>query len=267
MRQDDETSGLRFGLLGRLRVTRDGTDCCPRPPKQQALLAMLALRRREVVPSAVLIDGLWGFTPPQTALAALQGYISAVRRRLGPAPDARTHPVVRTEPCGYVLDIPADRIDLYRFTTIAADARRLAAQGCLRQAHETFDRALALWRGPLLAGQRIDGVLEAAAVRWDEERLGVLEARCDVGLRLGRAGELIGELEELCRLYPLRETFHERLMAALVAAGRPAEALAAYARARRGLADEAGVEPGARLRQVHQDVLRGGVPAPLSPPA
>ena len=258
MRCDDETSGLRFALLGRLRVTLDGADCSPRPPKQQALLAMLVLRSREVVPSAVLIDGLWGFTPPRTAQAALQGYVSALRRRLGPAQDARRHPVVRTEPCGYVLDVPADRVDTGRFAILAADGRRLAALGRFQEAHDAFGRALALWRGPLLAGQRVDGVLGAAAVRLEEERLAVLEAWVDAGLRLGRAGQAVVELEELCRLHPLRESFYERLMSALMAAGRPAEALSVYARARRVIADEAGIEPCARLRQLQQTVLRGG---------
>ena len=51
---------MRFELLGSLRVVDGGCDVTPARPKQRALLALLLLRRGEVVAGAQLIEALWG---------------------------------------------------------------------------------------------------------------------------------------------------------------------------------------------------------------
>ena len=71
----------------------------------------------------------------------------------------------------------------------------------------------------------------------------------------GRHAEVIGELTALAQAHPTREHLRAQLMLALYRAGRQAEALAAYQDARRALVDELGIEPGPRLRELHQQVL------------
>ena len=73
---------------------------------------------------------------------------------------------------------------------------------------------------------------------------------------LGSGGELVGELETLVAQHPLRERLWASLMTALYRSGRQADALAAYARLRRLLIDELGVEPGPDLRALEQQLLR-----------
>jgi len=90
-------------------------------------------------------------------------------------------------------------------------------------------------------------------------RLEALEARIDAGLQLGRSEEFLAELGGLTVAYPLRERFHAQLMLTYAQAGRQAEALSAFQRAREVLADELGVDPGPELRQLHQQILAGGV--------
>ena len=82
---------------------------------------------------------------------------------------------------------------------------------------------------------------------------------------LGAGGELVGELETLVTRHPLRERLWGSLMTALYRGGRQADALAAYARVRRLLIDELGIEPGPDLRALEQQLLRqsavlGGTP-------
>src|SRR5215212_444359 len=96
---------FRFGVLGPVMVLRDDEHCTPSAPKQRALLALLLLHPNELLTTSRIVDELWGTRPPRSAVAALQMYVSALRRRLSPAgrADARQHPVLRTVPSGYQI--------------------------------------------------------------------------------------------------------------------------------------------------------------------
>ena len=74
-------------------------------------------------------------------------------------------------------------------------------------------------------------------------------------LRLGDAGDVIGELEAAVATYPFQESLWELLITALYRAGRQADALAAYQRVRTQLADELGLDPGPQLQQLEQQIL------------
>ncbi|MYR17987.1 transcriptional regulator, partial [Streptomyces sp. SID6137] len=101
-------------------------------------------------------------------------------------------------------------------------------------------------------------LLRAAAARLTEVRLEMTELRLEAELRLGHHHEVLPDLRALTTRHPLREEFHAQLLTALAHTGRHAEALEAYARLRGLLAEELGTEPGARLRALHQRLLREG---------
>ena len=85
-------SGWTIGCWGPLEVLDDdGREVVFRPGRQRALLALLILRANELVASEVLVEELWGESPPPTALKMLRNQVSALRRVLGaerPARDA-----------------------------------------------------------------------------------------------------------------------------------------------------------------------------------
>ncbi len=105
----------------------------------------------------------------------------------------------------------------------------------------------------------------APITRLSELRLGALEDRVEAELALGRGAGLVPELQELAAAHPLRERLRGQLMRALQAAGRQADALAAYEDTRRVLADQLGVDPSADLAAVHLAILRGEQPPPAGP--
>ncbi len=90
--------------------------------------------------------------------------------------------------------------------------------------------------------------------------------RADAEMALGRAAELVAELEALAGVHPLHERIAGLLIQALFAAGRQADALAVYERVRARLADELGVTPSPELQDIHLSVLRGdqATPSPAS---
>lgn len=65
------------------------------------------------------------------------------------------------------------------------------------------------------------------------------------------------ELAELAAEHPLRERTHGRLMTALAAGGRQAEAFEVFHELRVRLADELGIDPGAEIAELHERILAG----------
>lgn len=244
---------LEFRLLGAVEVLAGGSVVPLGGPKQRALLALLLLRAGEPVARDRLIDSLWGERPPPSAVTALHGYVSNLRKALEPGREAgSTGTVLVTVEPGYALMVEPEQLDAERFRRLASEGR---AAGDAQAAAELLRDALALWRGPALADLASEPAVAAAAARLDEERAAALEDRIDADLRLGRHAELVGELEAIVADSPLRERPRAQLMLALYRCGRQADALAAYRDARRTLVDEVGIEPGAALRELERHVL------------
>ncbi len=241
---------MQVHLLGGVSVATDaGEPLDVGPAKCQAVLAALALSVGEAVSVSRLVDVVWGEDPPRTADKTLQGYVVRLRKGLGP------ETIVRTG-TAYRLDLDPDRVDVARF-------RRLLTAG-------DVDEALATWTGTPLAGLDVPG-LTAAVDGLVEQWLGAVEHRLSQRVASDAAGT-IAALTELTAAHPFREELWALLMTALYRAGRQAEALAAFQRAREHLVDELGIEPGPRLRQVeaqileHDEGLRDGLAAPRPAP-
>ncbi|MGN9789231.1 BTAD domain-containing putative transcriptional regulator [Nonomuraea sp. ZG12] len=218
--------------------------------KQRTLFALLVLRADQVVPHDELLHALWGDHPPASGRRALHHHLWSLRRVLA------TDEALSTSSGGYALKVPPRGSDLAVFLAEVADADAARAGGDMRRAAERLRAALDLWRGPALAGTRLEfQMLQGRAL--EELRLSALSDRIEVDLALGRHTELISELRRLITIAPLRERFRAQLMSALNRDGRRADALQEYRLARQRLRDELGLEPGDELQRLHQKILAG----------
>src|SRR5512132_385825 len=259
-------SDVRIGILGPLEVkVAAGDPVEVVGPRLRALLLRLALDPDRVVSTGQLVDAVWDADPPAGAANALQSLVSRLRRLL---PD-----VVESHPSGYRLALAPEAVDAARFEVLARTGREELTRGhAPAQAAATLREALALWRGPALADGSGASFTHAAAARLDELRLGAIEDRVEADLATGQAAwagsltELIAELDELVTAHPRRERLCGQLMLALAAAGRPADALAAYERLRAWLADELGIDPTPALQAIHVQVLRNATPEAAAAP-
>ncbi|MXQ67330.1 tetratricopeptide repeat protein [Actinomadura rayongensis] len=256
-----ENRAMRFGVLGSVEVDDGGRAVAVGGPMVRALVARLALDAGRLVPVDRLIDGLYGDDPPVGAANALQSQVSRLRRGLGDAG------LVAGGAEGYRLVADPDDVDALRFERLARDGGRALERGAFPQAAALLAEAAGLWRGPALAGVAAPFAAGQAA-RLEEARLGALEDLAAARLALGAAAEAIDDLRGLLAGHPLRERAVGLLMRALAAAGRQAEALAAFEDVRTRLADELGADPSPALAEVHVDLLRGGAPErrPAGPP-
>ncbi|MET7966837.1 BTAD domain-containing putative transcriptional regulator [Micromonospora sp. NPDC005305] len=243
---------MRFAILGPLRV--GGGEATITAGRDRTVLALLLLRSGRVVPVEELIDAVWEDHPPATARTQLQICVSRLRQRL--ATLGSPADIIITDPVGYGVRIEPDDLDAEVFARLVEAGRAAVAAGSPADARRHYRAALALWRGPALAGIASRSVRRRAQAL-DEQRLAALEECVDVELRLGRATDVIDELTESVERDPLRERLRGQLMLALSAVGRQADALAVYREGRRIYAEELGIEPGAALQELHQRVLAG----------
>ena len=252
---------MEFRVLGPLEVSEDGRLVDLGGPTQRALLALLLLHSSEVVSVDRLIDELWGDEPPATAVKTLQAHVSRLRRALNGAENGR----LETRGHGYALHVRPGELDVDRFRDLLEDARCRLADGDPDRAAETLNEALALWRGPPLAGLERSSFARSDIARLDELRLAALEERIEADLARGRHAALVPELERLVAQHPLRERLRGQLMLTLYRADRQAEALSVYQDGRRALAEDLGLEPSQGLRTLERQILEQD-PALAPPP-
>ena len=251
----DAASALRFELLGPLQVRRNGQSVPLGRLQQQVVLSLLLLREGRPFPRDELVDAVWGEAAPTYAVNLLQKHVSVLRQTLEPGRPRHggSHLLTWTE-AGYVLDVPADGLDLRVFERQVERARVARRSGDAGSAAASFEAALRLWRGGLCDGLH-SPVLDAERARLEELRTSVLEDRIESDLVLGGPADLVPELRRLIRQNPLRERLRAALMLALHRAGRTGEALAAYRETRQLLRLELGLDPSPELSRLHEQIL------------
>ncbi len=249
----------QFKVLGPLEILAGERICAPSQPKVRSVLALLLLRSGRVVPMDTLIEELWGFESPPTAVATVQTYIYQLRRMFE---EQELNPfggqLIVTRPTGYLIRAEPEQLDAAVFERLARQGRMLLEAGRTSEAADVLYRALDMWTGPALADVRRGNLLDAYAVHLEERRISTLELQIQADVRLGKHSELIGELRSLVSTHPLNEWFHGQLMMALSRAGRRSEALQAYQCLRAVLRDELGVDPSPELQRLQHQVLSAG---------
>ncbi|HUN31813.1 MAG TPA: BTAD domain-containing putative transcriptional regulator [Trebonia sp.] len=252
---------MRVELLGTVQVRDDAGDLVHvGGPRARALLALLALDAGRVVPAVTLIDRLWDGDPPEGARGALQSMISRLRGVLGE--------VIESPPGGYRLAVIRGLVDVLAFEDLAGQGARALADGDQARASASLRQALALWRGPALAGLPVSEPVAGIAARLEELRRSATADRIEADLARSDGppdAALTADLRALVAEDTLAERPRALLMRALYLAGRQADALAVYADARARLAADLGVDPSPQLEQVYLGVLRRSLPPSASP--
>lgn len=252
MVRTSQPADVDLGILGPMYIEMHGTEIQIRSPKPRALLAALIVHRGTAVSFDHLVDIVWGSTPPRDPEQALHSQMSRLRRRLSGAGRDDIHDVLATRPSGYALAVDDRQVDAGRFEALAA---RAEAATVADQVLELAKQALSLWRGPALV-EFDQAFARTEAARLDAVRVGLQAQRADALLAVGRAHDVVADLDPLVAEHVLDEHLHGRLMLALYRCGRQADALAVYRRLRDRLMSDLGLEPSAELRQLERDILQ-----------
>jgi DNA-binding SARP family transcriptional activator len=246
---------LRIRLLGPFTVERDGatmawTELGSR--KARTVLKMLAARRRRLVASDVLAEGLWAEHPPADVEGNVATLVSRLRGVLGTATIEGTRAGYRLVTTGSVV------VDLDEVAALVAESesRLLSAQPAL--AAVAAEAALAsLGTGRVLedepeadrdgeAGREAERLLRRARV-----------ATWRAAVAVGDHRRALAAATDAVTADRLDEEAHRAVMRAYHRLGEPGEALAAYQRLRTVLVEELGTDPGPATNELYLAVLRG----------
>ncbi len=237
---------MRYRALGPVSVEVDDDFVKLGGLRQRMVLAVLLHSANRVVAQDALIDSVWAGEPPEAARATVQSYIYNLRRAIG------SEAIIRRAD-GYLIQVDANNFDVVAFEKRVETGTELL-ESDPAGARAALLEGLGMWFGTAYGGMDHPD-LQVEIQRLSELRVNAIETRIEADLALGRAGELVGELETLVRDHPFRERFSAQLMLALYRAGRQAESLRAYQHARTRLVDELGIEPGSKLKQLEQLIL------------
>ncbi len=235
---------MKYRLLGPLEIGPEPTTTI-KGPQQRALLATLLLNAGRIVVSFDLIAELW--PESESPRNSLHAQVTRLRQTLKLPIELRSN--------GYLINVDPGDIDVTHFHRLrkAADA---VQEEDPHEAIATYRKALALWRGSALQDSAIGERCKAAADNLNETRLHTIEQLADLRIKHDDPTAIIGDLQELVRLNPRRETLIARLMAALLDSGRPVDAIKVYVDAQKRFSAELGIDPGQAMREVYLRAIK-----------
>ena len=254
---------VRISLTERLCIETNGASLDEQrfPGRQgRVVFAYLAAQSGRPVPRDELAELLWGDEPPATWEKALRVLMTKLRALLEECGIDGSTALTSAFGC-YALTLPAGTwIDVEAAADTLERAERALAAGDLGEAHSEGSLAAELARRSFLPGQ--DGSWVEGRRR-DQHELLVRSLECLNEASFGAEdfAEAARHAEEVVELEPYRESGYRLLMEAHAAAGNRAEALRAYERCRRLLADELGAYPSPETDSIYRELLA----APASP--
>ncbi|HEX3621550.1 MAG TPA: tetratricopeptide repeat protein [Acidimicrobiales bacterium] len=235
---------IRISLAGRVAVEVDGVavDDGGLGRLGRLALAYLVAERHRPVTRSELAELLWGDELPRSWETSLRGVALRLRGVLGAAGLSPGEALTSAFGCWQLRLPAATEVDL---ETAAAELAR--ADSARESGRPDEARALAE-DAAAIAGR---GFLPESEGPWVERRqaelrelhLQALETLADAAEATGDWAGALRAAEEAVSVEPFRESAHLRLMRAHAGAGNRGEALRAYERCRRVLADELGVSP------------------------
>jgi len=232
------------------------------PPERRRLgsaqarvaLAVLTLERQQGVPRDALAEAVWAEELPPTWPSALRTIVSRVRAFVAPALPAEPEPL-EAHAGRYRLQLPDEvLVDVELAEGAVAAALDALARNDLPGARSQGTAAAETLRSPFLPdcdGEWVTG----QRTRLGDLLVTGLEVVSQAAAAAGDGAAALVAANEAVTRAPLRESAFRCVMGAHAAAGNRAEALGAYQRLRRLLAEELGVDPSPETEAAYIDLL------------
>jgi DNA-binding SARP family transcriptional activator len=257
---------LLVRLLGPLRVegTAGALSRERLRPKEQRVLARLALEPGQLVPRDEFLELFWPHSHPQAAERSLRTVVSSLRAGLRAVLSDPPPPLITGRMEGYLLEAPVCAVDVVMFTAAIQEARAAAGDAPDR-ALSAWQRAVELYDGDLLCNFPYDDWCLGLRERL---RVNLLDGLYQLA-RAALAAESHEQAQELALrmvgLDPAEERAHRLLMRCYARMGSPGEAVRQFERCREALWEELGAQPARATLSLYEAIRNGAAPEAEEP--
>jgi DNA-binding SARP family transcriptional activator len=208
---------LSMRMLGGFEIALDGrpVDLHSIRPRARVLLRLLALNAGRRVHHEAIEAVLWPDADAAASARNLHVAVAALRRIVEPAAGRGSFQLIRRDGDTYVMVVPAgSSIDVLDFDSGLAAGHRARAAGDAPAAERSFERALALYRGDLLAE---DGPADWVTERREACRLAAVDGFQALAELLVERGDA-ARAARVCTTGLQIERYHDPLWRLLIAA-------------------------------------------------
>ncbi len=244
---------LEIRLLGEVEVRHDGQLLDFPTQKTKELLAYLVLYRDRAHPRALLASLLWPELDEEHGRANLRKALSFLRKLLN------------SETTQWLISSGG----AVRFNSAAGDLwldvehfEQLITDGTKNQQTKSFEQAIALYRGPPLAGIYEDWAI-AESERLQSLYLDALEQLAEIYQEQHEFQKAISVWMKVLHAVPWHERAHRELMRLYALSGDRPAALRQYSEYCEILQRELHVPPLPETQALYEKILRGASPEPI----
>lgn len=206
------------------------------------LLAFLSLQRGQDVSKVLLRETFWPDSDAHQQDQNLRRALSDIRTALGFGEGSNG---IRNSRIAVALDAPNVKVD-------AQDFRDCVNKSLTTRDEESFEKAIQLYGGPLLAGVE-DPWVYGYRLEYEELYCQVVAEYCQILTGSNRAREAIRIARSAIALAPLREDIRVALIRAYRSAGLEAEAIREYEELEQVLEEQWGIRPSAAAEAAFTD--------------
>lgn len=228
-------------------------------PKEQRILARLALEPGQVVSRDELLELFWSQSPARAAERSLRTVVSSLRAALRPVLAGRKVRVISGRLEGYCLEAEACAVDADLFARAIRAARGATLES---PPHDTapadWRQAYEWYRGDLLGAFRYEDWCLTARERLRDDFLEALFRLARAALAAGSPEAARSLAARMVEIDATEERAHRLLMRCYALLARPGKALCQFERCRAALRSELGAGPAAATVSLFETIRAGG---------
>jgi DNA-binding SARP family transcriptional activator len=213
-------------LLGPFEILKLGEPVSLRSGgKTEQVFSCLALHPHAGIHREALIEHIWPDAPLGLASQCLNTLMHSLKAQLADALAGQS-PILHAG-SHYILNLDAGLgVDVLEFESAVDAGHRLLSAGSTAAAIESYEHAVVLYRGDLVAGSDISGLVERERLR--AMCLTTLARLADAHFELANYEQVLHSSARLLGVDPCREDAHRMAMRVYVRLGMRAQALRQY---------------------------------------